>query len=623
MPGETDNFYRRCRHPAFAARALASIFGKALRAIERRVFAPQYYYPPEVRRAVSADPDSREASRITSVDRPPFALKPGRLQLAVGEVSYVGEPPWEMRFKDPEMEDSLHRWNWLLTSVNELPPVERRATGIGLMRSWLAHHSQPFVGRRWNTYSTGERVANAVLFFLLNSERGEAESEIPGDIRLALAQMAAHVAANLEYHGAATGNHAFNNGRALFLAAAALGRKDLAALAVAIMRERLPVLVTKDGFLREGSSHYHFLFTRWLLECHLIAKRCGHEPVAEWLSPFCRRMVERCWFFLVRDGMSQWTLPLIGDVSPDFPPGWLISLPWSEEARAHHCPAVLPPRPKSKGWAELWPARCEIEQSARDGKVIQSGGESYPASHWYRLERDEWILFVRSAPDPGIVEASHRHNDLGGFVAFWRGREVLTDVGRLNYDRTDPIGTHGLSAAAHNTVLLDGCGPTVDILFARAPRFYRTIRANSITQIGPDETSFSLRHDGFSRLGRGEITHERVLRLSRSTLFVEDRIEGYSSHDLQVTFHWAPTVKLLPQENIVAILVDLPEGTARGVFRQEGERQARMEEIKGRSGDEPQGWYSRAYGQLESCPALVLKHRAALPWRQKFSLSFQ
>ena len=35
-----------------------------------------------------------------------------------------------------------------------------------------------------------------------------------------------------------------------------------------IIKERLNTLITNDGFLREGSSHYHFLFTSSILKAH-------------------------------------------------------------------------------------------------------------------------------------------------------------------------------------------------------------------------------------------------------------------------------------------------------------------------------------------------------------------
>jgi len=127
-----------------------------------------------------------------------------------------------------------------------------------------------------------------------------------------------------------TGNHAFNNARGLLFAGIVSGLPYATELAFEIFKERLPKLVTDDGFLREGSSHYHFLFTRWVLEVQWILSGTKNKELQSIVRPFAVNLVKRCWFFLVQNRKTKhWSIPLVGDISPDFPPEWLLSVPWS------------------------------------------------------------------------------------------------------------------------------------------------------------------------------------------------------------------------------------------------------------------------------------------------------
>ena len=59
-----------------------------------------------------------------------------------------------------------------------------------------------------------------------------------------------------------------------------------------------------------------------------ISKKCD---IYDFLHPFSSKLVEQCGFFIVEDlDDDLLSIPLIGDVSPDFPVNWLISLPFSK-----------------------------------------------------------------------------------------------------------------------------------------------------------------------------------------------------------------------------------------------------------------------------------------------------
>ena len=99
------------------------------------------------------------------------------------------------------------------------------------------------------------------------------------------------------------------------------------------MRE-LPDLVSSEGFVREGSSHYQFLITRWLLEVRFFAQSNNDFDFLKMLDKYCEKLESKCQFFQTgdtKDCLREY--PLFGDISPDCSPEWLLHLSFSRLSR--------------------------------------------------------------------------------------------------------------------------------------------------------------------------------------------------------------------------------------------------------------------------------------------------
>lgn len=533
MTAELRNYLRRCANPLFACFAAMVFVSRAFPAALARVW-------PAGRHAFQERDIKNLRRRLLSYHEavairqpPPQAVPSCSLSLAIGSVEVAGDPDWSAEFPDDEVTISLHRWNWLLRGLTDSPALMSREQGLLLMRSWIAHcHERPEFAA--DAYSTGERIANGSLFLLLTGAEG-----IPPDIASAFRGMGREVAANLEYHRAGlTGNHAFNNARALLFAGLAANLAGAADLAFAIAKERLPKLVTRDGFMREGSSHYHFLFTRWVLEMLWLAERAQHTAFVQMLTPYAQRLVQQCWFFLVRsEAGCRWQIPLVGDVSPDFPPDWLISVPWSSLACDVYRPGELPEAPGQRGWSALF--------GSIDGhgdKPPMDAVAHFPHSGWLRVDHQPWTVFVRAESDVGGIQVGHSHHDLGSFVLFQAGTPLLIDCGRLDYTGS-PLSIYGKATDAHNTLLVDDLGATCDGPSWLSGR-YRAVRVAVEVERRGDDLMVTIGHDGFARLAGGPLSHRRRLELDRTGLRIEDRLDGTGRRRVQVRFHFAPGIEL-------------------------------------------------------------------------------
>jgi hypothetical protein len=227
---------------------------------------------------------------------------------------------------------------------------------------------------------------------------------------------------------------------------------------------------------------------------------------------------------------------LIGDVSPDFPPGWLLGLPWSSLACGVYRPDRLPQPPQQRGWKDLFGTIEGYGTSSSDDVA------SFPKSGWFRIDHQPWTVFVRAGSHDGGIQADHSHHDLGSFVLFRDGVKILADSGRLDYT-CSPLSLYGKSALAHNTLLINGLGPTCD-----GPSWlddcYRAVQVDTEVIRRGENTFVTIKHDGFVRFACNPIFHQRHIRLSHAGFWIDDQLDGKGAHRLQVRFHFAPGIEL-------------------------------------------------------------------------------
>ena len=515
-----------------------------------------------------------------------------KIKLAINFLDLSSTNDWHTKFNDDENNISIHRWNWLLVDINLNPkPIE---DGLFLIRSWCSQFlNHPDVSS--DAYSTGERISNSVIFFKIKN------IPIPKDIIEVLNIFSKGVVENLEYESyGLTGNHAFNNARALYFASDPLESHALRKFSIAIMKERLPELISKSGLMQEGSSHYHFLFTRWVLELIWAARSINDKEALSLLNQVAKKLIERCWLFLVYDKKAKdWIIPLIGDISPDCSPQWLISLPWSKLACGLYQPKLLPQPPEHKGWSTLF-----------GGTKVHSYERSYiPDSNfssdcgWHRTGIAGWTLFTQAISDSGHPKASHAHLDLGGFALYYKGFPVLIDTGRFDYTNSF-ISNYGRSGYGHNSLFINGFSPQGEKKFWMNP-LYNKISNRVRIEKKLNSVHVLISQNGFERIFRKRIVHQRHIILTKFSVEINDRINGKGTVDVQNFFHFGPNL-IVQNEN-----KNRMELSNQMTFLKDS--RAKINSNNGCLKSDKTGWMHPAYGVKVPIEKLELKIRMELP----------
>lgn len=632
MNSETKNYVTELsKHPFFALRA-APYYAKLLQRkwVERRGRGSRYpFYPDEIREPCAEILSEHVAAGILRDDNLLYLASRSRcfsdnpvtdsILLADGYFDFKNVPDWDAEFLDAEKTVSLHRWNWLLTKFTEDPSHHLGTWGIDLMTDCVSKMGHKKQHMAWETYTVGERICNALLFL---SAAGRLH-EMPDTLLVALKDMTFYLLSHLEYMpGGMVSNHILNNARALYFAGTFLDVSALSRLAKIILKREGMKIINADGFLREGSSHYQFLATRWFLEIFVLARMMQDDEFCKEIEDVARRMLLACWFFLVFNrGRKEWSIPLIGDVSPDFTPQWLMDVPWSVPARELFQPEPFPVSPQAKGWTAFFPSENKGGAvPAGNGIFAERSFQKFPESGWFRLDFQQATVFWHVEPTGSPLFPSHGHNDTGSFVLFLNGEAVLIDSGRFSY-MENKEGLYGMSAAAHNQVTVDGAEPFIYRRRSHYPEFFRKVNVKCEHRMLDSAFEFHLRHEGFKLLFNDKIVFDRTFKVEKNKFIIEDTLQGKHEHHVETYFHFAPRAQLFSDGsrysfNVRGFLSERPftfsSSDADDAVIYKGEESARQA-----------GWFFPSYGKKEKCTALVFHKIGKFPVKNTYILSWE
>jgi len=466
-------------------------------------------------------------------------------------------------FANEETGIAVHRFAWLPLLGAAADPAWIDA----LWRAWCEHDGTPDNGPAWHPYTAAERAVNIVEYA---RRRG-----LPGSREKTLAILAGHapvIAERLEYFGDHhTSNHLANNGRGLFLLGLALGLKRAADMGGRILIKEAGRIFSPSGILREGSSHYHFLLTRVYAEAWLAARRHG-RPVTDALGQVVDKALAVIPHLILPGGM-----PLVGDVSPDCPPGFLDGLVAGDA-----------------GWVGGLEAGDRQLLTALRDAVTPANTETLAADGWRRATFGAWSGLWHGAPAGWSAMPGHGHQDTGGFEVHYGNAPVFRDLGRGAYGETGEAAFYR-SALAHNTVVVDGRDPYPP----NKPYYDETFRrriGGPPPRLQLTDDGMTLDHQGFTRIGRvGPL--RRQWSFSASALRIADRIEGRGRHCVTRRLHTTLAV----------------ERTASGAFLK-GETARFHLHADGPVTIEPVAFWS-AYGSAEPATAIDVTVATELPWQ--------
>ncbi|MSS72415.1 MAG: alginate lyase family protein [Candidatus Latescibacteria bacterium] len=350
----------------------------------------------------------------------------------------------------------------------------------------------------------------------------------------------------------------------------------------------LRVQVLPDGASYELTPGYQMAIASWFLEAFEVARKFGHP-----LDPELETGIRRMYDWLVAIIRPDFSRPSVSDAgSTDSKYGGSIERP----GRVLDNPSAI--------WAGT--EAKEGNAPAYTSIALRDSGYFAMRSGW---EKDARYLLFEGGP----FGRFHQHEDMLSIDVYAFGTPFIVDPGITSYF-PNPWTTFYRTTAAHNTVLVDGCGQVRRR--QTIPEWVESAREKTVWR--SDDRSdvavatYDAAYDGLD----ARVSHRRAVMFVRPDYFIVlDELSGEGTHTYEALFHFMPFRILIDSQTkavrtgrMGAANIEILPITPMGVRLICGQ-------------NEPvQGWLALG-GQDVPASVAVYKKKAPLPFRTGYVIT--
>jgi hypothetical protein len=501
---------------------------------------------------------------------------PRQFKLACCTIAFDLGIVWDHPYDDIEDSFVLNRFGWLLTALVECPSMALAEKSQQWLESWIAVMGDRKNHSAWESYSVSERLANWPFILLILKELIQLSEEFIQNVTKSMIDHTEYLVSHLELNGEATNNHILNNARGLYIAGLVLNDTFALEKAKQLFLEWTPVMFSNDGVLREHSSHYQFLLCQRYEQVSHLANHVRDDVFYSFMQPWVASMKDVCKLLSVSCARDKTVIPLLGDISPDFTPQWLLP---------------------GGGWSILkaglnWESsNCE---AVNTNKVsVQKKGD------FIRANAGDITCFWHMATDPYLF-LRHGHFDMGGFVLFYRCREIFADPGRYSYTN---VGSYGKSAIAHSSITIDSLGAYCEDHRLNSLKAYSQQNSNYKIDEEKDKIVISLDICGFERL-RNPAKWVRFFLFMRDRMIIRDEIEATGKSIVMTRFQIDPEVDV----EIINNAFELKSGSVSPLIFKIMDNVPYEYVLKRRgNNNDDEEWFSKEYGRRSAGSSLIIR----------------
>lgn len=509
---------------------------------------------------------------------------------------------WFKEYSDSEDVAALHRFIWLykyiFTSIDKKDKRKLHELVKTIIYDWIdnvenINNLKETHFEIWQTYTVAERLTNWLLVLSITANNDFKDEKI---VKSVVRQMN-YIYDNLEYYGEKfTGNHLLNDGKALYIVGQILGIASASKAGKEIIMHEFKRVVPDGMFLREGSTHYQFLLTKWITDCYWIAQNSNDADFAETLKIKLNGLLNGCRSILVRT-VRGWEIPLIGDISPDIPPEWIIGVPWVTKYLIDgHTYGNIPTH---VGYHTFYLKGARL--------VNENVVCNIPRNpEWGKLSNNVFSVFmhVNHIMYPNNL-TGHFHHDSSGVVVYANGEPLFVDCGRKNYSLNKEA-IRGKNYSGHNILTIDGHNFELDMRTFFSEEFLKNYVEKAPEMKITEDTLMSTVY-GNKRL-TGLLQYKREVKVNNNQLIMSDSIMGDGKHQLQILLN-------IPMEYIVCtdekeFIVNTQKHIYKICF---AGIQDELLMVKNGACDDTYGHRSLRYGKDEQCHTCIVRFECDFP----------
>lgn len=503
-----------CRHPAKLISLPINILFMALLSVSRRIISE--YDRMRFKKAFTGS-NSHKKLKLDIIPEPVFERQsdssPQSIMLANSEIVLDQEMDWHRSFADIEDIYSLHRFGWLLTALLDHPSIKMAEKAIHWIDDWITCMEERKNHPSWESYSVAERLSNWPFILRMVQSLTPIPESIMASVEKAISDHIDHLISHVEFRGAYTNNHILNNARGLYIGGILLNDLSAVKSARKIFLEWTEKMFSKEGMLKEHSSHYQYLMCQRYEQIFFLAQHIKDYEFCVFLSGWLKKIKEGTAFFDMVNSKGEHCIPLIGDISPDFTPNWLLR--------------------HDQGWAKF--KKCFGWQSPALDVSNEKISKIRMMETWIRYQSKYVNIFWHIQTD-SFDAMNHGHYDFGSFALYIKGEPVIIDPGLYSCSKD---GSYGKSVKSHSTVMIDSLGAFCEDPRIRSLNVYPGLIVKAHLSKQEDEkVKIELFSNGFCRFP-APITWKRIFTVESDRLHISDsfQCDGYHLTETRFQIH--------------------------------------------------------------------------------------
>ena len=463
---------------------LKKVVNKIINYFYNRKYGPKNY--PEEFKYIIAHCKKNKVNLDRKFKKSVFSKKEN-IKLASKYIKKNSQNFWKnLKFVDNEDKGYIHRWSWALNLISKKKNKKKKYISSVINDWFFNYQDAEFDNNKieWYPYNISERISNYVLLCelkIINNNKSNMNH---------LTSQMYFLSQNIEFYKDKKSNHTLNNARAIFLLSCLSKNKIFKIFSINLILFLCKKFMDKDGFFKFGSSHYQFIFTKWLVEIYYFGKKYKVKQIVN-LKKYLHNSIQACNFFIQKNNYGKLTYPLFGNISPDFTPEFLLN--------------YLKTRSKKNNLSI---------NSKNYNKEINGNKE------WIKLKNNFQTIIFRN-PLINKFDFNHAHSDFFHFVNFYKGNPIFVDIGRKDY-LTKHL-DYSL-AQAHNSIMINKSGI-----------FDGFIKKNFFTKIGIYELNkenYTVKHKKnkieFKALLSDKSTIIRTFELQNKAIIIENEFNNMS-----------------------------------------------------------------------------------------------
>jgi len=393
------------------------------------------------------------------------------------------------------------------------------------------------------------------------------------------------------------------------------------ARAARIIERLLPKLILEDGVYAEQSTGYLKFVLEFLVTTLHVMDSAG--------LVFSRQTFKRLTAaanYLCSLAPDLRGVPIIGDCDSGSAVGWRLTDFWDYSALVKAfwglAPESFPPRVGGGFPAESF---LMAGINGREGYVSKLAGlenretsMNQPAAFHefpvggYQVSADSRLHLILDGGPLGIAPGyGHGHLDALSFILTVDGRPFLVDPGAMRYNGAPIWRDYFRGASAHNTVRVEGTEPARPIA--------TFLWSNPVdARLGASRSGDGWRLLQATQKTKAVVHTRSIVHWYGRGVLVGDEIQGTGGRVVEWHLHFHPDWLVVQQA--AGRFTAYHEDLAMDIFFY-GFDAADFRAYTG-SLDPIAGWYSSAYGRLESCTSLKIRVHATFPLRTLIAVHF-